>query len=107
MGDSMTLELHNPAPAGQLDPPSMRPARFDDYPQIARLESSHGMFTRSEQDWRAMWEQNPLWPRLKNDWPIGWVLEDAAGKIVGSVVSVPTVYRFNGRELLCANGRAW
>jgi hypothetical protein len=103
----MTLELHDsPAPA-QLDPPEMRPARFEDYSQITRLEASHEMFTRSEQDWRAMWESNPLWPRLKDNWPIGWVLEDSAGKIVGSIVNVPVAYQFRGRDLLCAVGRAW
>jgi hypothetical protein len=93
--------------SGPLEPPNLRPARFEDYPNIVTLESSHQMRSRTEKDWRALWEENPLWPRLQKDWPIGWVLEDSAGKIVGSIVNVPSIYQFADRELLCANGRAW
>jgi hypothetical protein len=104
----MTSEVHNSGSAPvQHEPPNLRPARFEDYSQIIKLEASHDMWTQSEQEWRAMWEANPLWERLKKNWPIGWVLEDSAGKIVGSIVNVPSAYRFGGRELLCANGRAW
>jgi hypothetical protein len=93
--------------ADPLDPPNLRVARFEDYSQIARLESSHQMRSRSELEWRALWEENPLWPRLGKDWPIGWVLEDSAGKVVGSIVNVPSIYQFAGRQLISANGRAW
>jgi len=103
----MSLELHNSASPELLDPPDMRLAHFDDYAQISNLESSHGMLTRSQPDWRAMWEQNPLWPRLKENWPIGWVLENSTHGIVGSIVNVPVAYRFRGRELICGVGRAW
>jgi hypothetical protein len=82
-------------------------ARFEDYPRIAQLEAAHGMETQPEADWRHLWLDNPLWPRLGERWPIGWVLEDAGGQLVGSVVNVPSLYRFKGRELICGNGRAW
>jgi hypothetical protein len=88
-------------------PPTLRPARFEDYQQIVRLESSHSLQSRSNEDWRRMWLENPLWERLSKDWPIGWVLEDGLGRIVGSVANVPSLYQFKGRELIAANGRAW
>jgi hypothetical protein len=88
-------------------PPQLRHARFGDYAQIARLESSNGLESQPESDWRGIWLDNPLWPRLSSRWPIGWVLEDAAGNVVGSVMNVPSLYTFQGRELICANGRAW
>jgi hypothetical protein len=90
-----------------LSPPRLRPACFDDYPQIRRLEAAHGMVTRSADDWRRLWLDNPLWPRLGDRWPIGWVLEDATGGVVGSLTNFPSRYQFRGRELLCANGRGW
>jgi hypothetical protein len=93
--------------SGQLEPPNLRLARFEDYSRIAALESSHQMRSRSERDWRALWEENPLWDRLRKDWPIGWVLENSARTIVGSIVNVPSIYRFGGCELISANGRAW
>jgi hypothetical protein len=97
----------SPAKSPRLSPPRLRLARFDDYPQIARLESSHSLDTQPEHDWRGVWLENPLWPRLNQNWPIGWVLEDAGGHVVGSVMNVPSMYRFRGRELISANGRAW
>jgi hypothetical protein len=105
--DVNSSSANSTPPPGSLEPPNLRPARFEDYPQIVKLESSHQMRSRSETDWRALWEENPLWPRLQKDWPIGWVLEDSGGAIVGSIVNVPSIYQFGGRELICANGRAW
>jgi hypothetical protein len=93
--------------ATRLSPPRLRPARFDDYPQIHQLEAAHLQATLSADDWHRLWLDNPLWPRLGNHWPIGWVLEDEAGRVVGSLGNVPSLYRFGGRELVCANGRAW
>ncbi len=88
-------------------PPMLRHARFEDYPRIAQLESSNGLESQPESDWRGIWLDNPLWPRLSSRWPIGWVLEDTAANIVGSIMNVPSLYTFQGRELICANGRAW
>jgi hypothetical protein len=87
--------------------PNLRIARFEDFRQIQRLEQAHDMETQPETDWLSLWINNPLWPRLGKNWPIGWVLEDAEKNIVGSVVNIPSLYRFKGRDLICANGRAW
>jgi hypothetical protein len=87
--------------------PFLRVARFDDYAAIGALTRATAMPMRSERDWRAMWTENPLWTRLAERWPIGWVLDDGGGRIVGFILSVPSLYRFRGRDLLCADGRAW
>jgi hypothetical protein len=91
----------------QTTPPELRQARFEDYAAIASLAAANQMLVQSEADWRGMWENNPLWPKVRDRWPIGWVLEDSAGAVVGSIVNVPTLYRFGDRDLICANGRAW
>lgn len=90
-----------------LPPPRLRRARFDDYPQIADLAISNGWVALPAQDWRGLWLDNPLWDRLGNDWPIGWVLEDAAGRLVGSLGNLPSLYTFRGRRLVAAAGRGW
>jgi len=92
-------------PAQEL--PTLRQTRFEDYPQIASLETSHELITLAEDDWRRVWTDNPLWPRLKEHWPIGWVLEDNRGKIVGSLGNVPFHYTFQGKSLISACGRGW
>src|SRR5690242_2105631 len=88
-------------------PPQLRIARFGDYEQIARLEQSHGLATAPMADWQGYWTDNTLWPQVNNHWPIGWVLEDQDGKIVGSLCNIPSLYYLQGCELICANGRAW
>ena len=81
--------------------------RFDDYPAIQRLEAEYDLITRSTEDWTSFVVDNPLWKQVGSHWPIGWVFEDALGELVGSVTNVPSRYHFGGRELTCANGRAW
>jgi hypothetical protein len=97
----------SPAKSGATGSPRLRHAGLEDYAGIARLEGENGLESQPESDWRGVWLDNPLWPRLESTWPIGWVLEDAAGMIVGSIMNVPSRYRFQGRDLICANGRAW
>ena len=94
-------------PSKALPLPLLRPARFEDYPQIERLESSHGLLTLPADDWRGLWLDNPLWRRAGEEWPIGWVLEDAAGAVVGSLGNIPSLYTYRDCELIAATGRGW
>lgn len=105
----MTLGASTPAPpkSPQVPLPQLRPTRLDDYPQIQRLESSHGLLTLPAENWARMWLDNPLRSRLGDDWPFGWVLEDTAGVIVGSLANIPSLYRFQDRELVSVTGRGW
>jgi hypothetical protein len=93
--------------ATRLAAPQFRPARFEDYPQIQRLEAAHLAATLSAEEWPRLWLDSPLWPRLGGDWQIGWVLEDSVGQVVGSLTSLPSLYRFRGQDLVCANARSW
>ena len=93
--------------AVQTGSPRLRTATFDEHASIVRLEASGALGSLPLDDWRNLWLANPLWPRLGKDWPIGWVLENSTGRIVGSLGNIPTQYRFQGRDLICANGRGW
>jgi hypothetical protein len=94
-------------PVATKTTPRLRTASLDDYPRIQLLESSHGLLTLSEQDWRNLWLTNPLRHRIGESWPIGWVLENEAGALVGSLTNVPSLYTYRGRALIAATGRAW
>jgi hypothetical protein len=98
-----TATAHTAPPA----PPNLRLARFDDYTQIQSLEAAHLPEALSPNQWQRLWLENPLWSWLGKQWPIGWVLEDESGRIVGSLFNVPSSYQFLGCERICANGRAW
>jgi hypothetical protein len=88
-------------------PPLLREASFADYPEIYRLESTFFDDSLPPADRRSLFVDNPLWPRLRDSWPIGWVLENDDGQIVGAVNNIPSSYRFAGEELVCGNGNSW
>jgi hypothetical protein len=86
--------------------PFIRLATFDDYDQIAAVESRHGLTVKSRDQWLALWLENPAYLEL-GDWPIGWVIEDAHGQIVGSLGNVPAFVYFGGTKYVSAAGRGW
>lgn len=87
--------------------PTLRVAVLDDYPRIRELEARHLPVVVPEAEWRGFFVDNPLWARVGATWPVGWVLEDPSGRVVGSIGNIPSRYRWRGRELICANGRGW
>ena len=93
-----------PDPAGER--PFIRLAKFADYDQIEAVESRHGLTVKSRDQWLALWLNNPAYLELR-DWPIGWVIEDGHGQIVGSLGNVPTFAYFGGKKYVSAAGRGW
>ncbi|MFY9719474.1 MAG: hypothetical protein WAK16_07500 [Candidatus Cybelea sp.] len=87
--------------------PALRPMRFDDYERVRALLADHAMDSPSFDDWRHRWVDNPVWRRSGDARPIGWVLETAAGAIVGSIESIPALYTFRGSDLVAAASSAW
>jgi hypothetical protein len=85
----------------------LRETRFEDYHQVAALESRFDLAVKPYNEWVHLWQGNPLYRELKTDWPIGWVLEDEDGKIVGSMGNIPLLFELNGRRILAASGRHW
>lgn len=85
----------------------IRPACFDDYEAIVRLDATLKSEPISADEWRMMWQGNPLWPQLGKSWQIGWVLENATGEIVGNIGNIPLLYRLRGERLIAASARGW
>jgi len=94
-------------PSQKKQTPKIREACFDDYAQIAELQTNNGLTTRPFADWAALWALNPVFRAPKYDCPIGWVLEADDGKLVGSIGSIPLAYSFRGRELYAAAACSW
>jgi hypothetical protein len=86
--------------------PVLRPASFDDYDQIAAVEEANGLSSKPREQWLHLWQNNPAYQQLP-DWPIGWVIEDERGRIVGALQNVPCLYRFDGRTYVGGFGRGW
>jgi hypothetical protein len=87
--------------------PRLREATFDDYSQIALLESNYGLGSGSHEQWTHLWRENPLYRQRRADWPIGWVLEDENRQVVGSMGNIPLPYEIGGKSLIASSGRAW
>ncbi len=87
--------------------PRLRPASFEDHPQIDRLGARYGLKSKSYDEWSHLWLGNPTYRKVRDRWSIGWVLEDQTQQIVGSVGNIPVTYEFEGRTLLAASSHAW
>ena len=93
-------------PQVRVKPPALRRASFDDYDQIANLENAVGLTSRPREQWLHLWRNNPAFQSIP-DWPIGWVLEDREGRIVGSIGNIPLQYHLQGRVHLAATFVGW
>jgi len=93
-------------PSRQRKYPLLREARFDDYDQIAAVQTANRLTVKPRKEWLHLWQGNPAYRRLPH-WPIGWVLEDQEARIVGSLENVPCFYRFRRRDFVGAFGRGW
>jgi hypothetical protein len=88
--------------------PRLRAATFEDYEQIARLESRFNVGgVASYEAWSHLWLGSALFRELQEHWSIGWVLEDDDHRIVASIGNIPLAYECEGRTLLTATGRSW
>ena len=85
----------------------LREASYEDYEQIAALESRYGLSAGSAEHWRNIWLTNPECRDLQRSWTIGWVIEDENGQIVASIGNVPLSYELAGKKILAVSGRSW
>jgi hypothetical protein len=104
----MSVTDRRPRPdAASARAPRLRVATFEDYPSIYRIAAHYFSNPMPPDQWRRMFTDNPLWPRLGRSWPIGWVLEDVDGQVIGSFSNIPSMYYFQGTECLSGNGKSW
>jgi hypothetical protein len=99
-------QLHSHPHDQSVRRPFVRLARFEDYEEIAAVEARHGLTAKSRDQWLALWLENPAYLAL-GDWPIGWVVDDGEGHIVGSLGNIPSFCHLGGRRFVCASGRGW
>lgn len=87
--------------------PKVREASFDDYRQIASLQSQYGLEVENQEGWKHLWINNPVYKELQKTWVIGWVLENAEKQIVGYVGNIPLHYELQGQQLIVSTSRSW
>ena len=87
--------------------PRLREVRFEDYCQMAALTAKFHLQTESYPGWMHLWTNNPAYREIKDQFPIGWVLENGDGVISGYLGNIPLHYELEGEKLLAATTRAW
>jgi hypothetical protein len=92
----------------------LREARFEDYSSVVALESKFHLVPKTYEDWTHLWLDNPGLdnPGLDNaacreTFPMGWVLQNDDGAVVGYLGNIPLSYEFEGARLLAATTRSW
>jgi hypothetical protein len=85
----------------------LREARLEDYSQVAELARKFHLQFESFEAWSHLWLNNPAYLEIKDEFPIGWVLENGEGAISGYVGNIPLHYEFEGKKLLAASSRCW
>ena len=89
------------------EPPTLRPARLNDYENIQQLGLTFSLDLPAEEGWRKLWLDNPLRARFGDNLPLGWVLETQSGEMVGTMGTVLVPYTLRGEQLISAVSRAW
>lgn len=100
-------QLQAPSLSRPLKSPRLREARFDDYPLVAALAHKFGLGFEDDEAWQHLWKNNPAYRDLQGKLAIGWVLEDADGRIAGYLGNIPLHYEFEGRSVLASATRSW
>lgn len=77
---------------------NVRPTTFDDGAAIQPILERNGMDSRDPVLWREGWTTYPFAEDFR-DIPIGWVLEDGDGSLVGTLANIQMLYDFGGRRL--------
>lgn len=81
----------------------LREATFDDYEQIAALQTRNGLGCKSREEWEHLWKNNPEYSEYAH-WPIGYVAENSDKIVVGYTAWIPLSYHFEGRKVTAGSG---
>jgi len=87
----------------------IREISSNDYEQIRLLLIRYGLLPPNKHLWGSLWKENPEInnnEKLKN-WPIGWVLENDNGRIVGNLWNILMIYEFKDKKLTAAISSSW
>jgi hypothetical protein len=99
-GDAPPVQRH-------ATPILLRELTADDHAQVSQLTERNGIRTEPFERWRHLWLSNPAYKKARTRWPLGWVLEDTDGRIVGHLANIPLEYVWRGCNWVAATSRTW
>ncbi|HEY1755178.1 MAG TPA: hypothetical protein VGG72_07250 [Bryobacteraceae bacterium] len=87
-------------------PPRIRESTFEDAGAISQLNQRNGMGALDQIAWRECWETHPFAAEFRNI-PIGWVLENEPGCVVGSLDNIHMLYDLAGKPIKAVVAAGW
>lgn len=87
----------------------IRLANLNDAENATALLSALGLVMPADAKahWQRMWVDNPAMQGGGPHPPLGWVLEDAGGRMQGFFANIPLAYRMGGRALTVGCASQW
>ena len=84
----------------------IREMHVGDFEAVATVSRRNGLAPGGRDEWLRFWEENPFRGEL-GGLPMGWVIDDGTGKVVGTLRNIPMVYELDGRRLRTAAASSW
>ena len=84
----------------------LRETTLSDFRGICEVQKRNNLSTTSYNEWKHLLTEHPFKDKLL-EIPIGWVLENENGEIIGTNTNVPMMYEFNGKLLKVGNASSW
>lgn len=87
----------------------IRELSLNDYEQVKLLLTKCGLYSPDKHLWESLWKENPenLDDKKRNNWPMGWVLENDDDSIVGNLWNIMMIYEFKGKKMVAAISSSW
>jgi len=87
----------------------IREISSNDYEQVKLLLIRNGLLPPNKHLWEFLWKENPenLDNKKLKNWPMGWVLENDNGRIVGNLWNILMIYKFKDKKLTAAIPSSW
>lgn len=83
----------------------VREATAQDFTAISEVVHRSGLRSPNHTNWLRLWKENPF--RAEVPAPLGWVLENGAQGIVGTLSNIVRMYSYNGEPARVATASAW
>lgn len=83
----------------------VREATLSDFSAISEVVRRNGLTSTSYDQWARLWNDNPF--RSELPVPVGWLLENNAKEIVGTLTNIGRMYTYNGERVRVATASAW
>lgn len=83
----------------------VREATVHDFTAISEVVRRCGLTPSTYANWLRLWYENPF--RSEVTAPLGWVLENKAQGIVGTLSNIVRMYSYNGEPVRVASASVW